>query len=500
METTELNNFYPRSPCGERPMPFSLRFASFNFYPRSPCGERQAVLHVHFFCVTISIHALLAESDDNSRHCSPRNTQNFYPRSPCGERHFTFTADTKQKQFLSTLSLRRATEVVVQRVVESGISIHALLAESDCVENLRHISASGFLSTLSLRRATALARLASGCGCNFYPRSPCGERPAISVHWLKFWYFYPRSPCGERPFLVLSASSCSHFYPRSPCGERQHLPRHRTRQKAISIHALLAESDMERCGIPGIHPTFLSTLSLRRATTPYSSQIYCPLFLSTLSLRRATGFQCWRRKCPLHFYPRSPCGERLRLVAAEEWNVISIHALLAESDMTLFLTVKPISDFYPRSPCGERLFCIILGFPSLPHFYPRSPCGERPHAHRVNADRLEFLSTLSLRRATLCTHAAARGRTISIHALLAESDPGQPGHHRHHSHFYPRSPCGERRRRTAADAFVREFLSTLSLRRATPEGRSGACIPDYFYPRSPCGERLRTVFIGSSTF
>ena len=131
METTELNNFYPRSPCGERPMPFSLRFASFNFYPRSPCGERQAVLHVHFFCVTISIHALLAESDDNSRHCSPRNTQNFYPRSPCGERHFTFTADTKQKQFLSTLSLRRATEVVVQRVVESGISIHALLAESD---------------------------------------------------------------------------------------------------------------------------------------------------------------------------------------------------------------------------------------------------------------------------------------------------------------------------------------------------------------------------------
>ena len=146
--------FYTRSPCGERHYsvyvlgrvivisihallaesdrpPHLRRDALQHFYPRSPCGERQAVLHVHFFCVTISIHALLAESDDNSRHCSPRNTQNFYPRSPCGERHFTFTADTKQKQFLSTLSLRRATEVVVQRVVESGISIHALLAESD---------------------------------------------------------------------------------------------------------------------------------------------------------------------------------------------------------------------------------------------------------------------------------------------------------------------------------------------------------------------------------
>ena len=79
-----------------------------NFYPRSPCGERQ-------FCPTledhkrpISIHALLAESDKR-RH---RNTS-FH------------------KLFLSTLSLRRATQVFQRIAKPFRISIHALLAESD---------------------------------------------------------------------------------------------------------------------------------------------------------------------------------------------------------------------------------------------------------------------------------------------------------------------------------------------------------------------------------
>ena len=34
-------HFYPRSPCGERPLR-QLQFALCgNFYPRSPCGERR---------------------------------------------------------------------------------------------------------------------------------------------------------------------------------------------------------------------------------------------------------------------------------------------------------------------------------------------------------------------------------------------------------------------------------------------------------------------------
>ena len=78
---------------------------------------------------------------------------------------------------------------------------------------------------------------------NFYPRSPCGERPLqqrveaaqqISIHALlaesddeyhahrtNQMYFYPRSPCGERHRQLKNLYLGRHFYPRSPCGERQ---------------------------------------------------------------------------------------------------------------------------------------------------------------------------------------------------------------------------------------------------------------------------------------
>ena len=38
-----------------------------------------------------------------------------------------------------------------------------------------------FLSTLSLRRATRVVTAFRGSVDNFYPRSPCGERLALSV-------------------------------------------------------------------------------------------------------------------------------------------------------------------------------------------------------------------------------------------------------------------------------------------------------------------------------
>ena len=104
----------------------------------------------------------------------------------------------------------------------------------------------------------------------------------------------------------------------------------------ISIHALLAESDawcMSRK--TPVQAAFLSTLSLRRATLPETAAVVpSRQFLSTLSLRRATP----RTKSTIsrrpYFYPRSPCGERLRARAAEgQRPEISIHALLAESDI-----------------------------------------------------------------------------------------------------------------------------------------------------------------------
>ena len=56
--------FYPRSPCGERPLRKGFLLCSFfNFYPRSPCGERRMCVILCNIAVIISIHALLAESD-----------------------------------------------------------------------------------------------------------------------------------------------------------------------------------------------------------------------------------------------------------------------------------------------------------------------------------------------------------------------------------------------------------------------------------------------------
>ena len=59
-----VDNFYPRSPCGERPLPRRLVSGIDNFYPRSPCGERLINTYHRIFGEGISIHALLAESDD----------------------------------------------------------------------------------------------------------------------------------------------------------------------------------------------------------------------------------------------------------------------------------------------------------------------------------------------------------------------------------------------------------------------------------------------------
>ena len=190
-----------------------------------------------------------------------------------------------------------------------------------------------------------------------------------------------------------------------------------------------------------------------------------------------------------YFYPRSPCGERLDVVIAHTLlHDISIHALLAESDhfpglqtitRAYFYPRSPCGErrgtassrkrslhFYPRSPCGERRSLFAL-HPNDWHFYPRSPCGERPAGTSLPNQSGLFLSTLSLRRATVLSLPFGAVWIISIHALLAESDGAAIGHRLRDNDFYPRSPCGERRRPAKSGLGRPIFLSTLSLRRAT---------------------------------
>ena len=159
---------------------------------------------------------------------------------------------------------------------------------------------------------------------------------------------------------------------------------------------------------------------------------------------------------------------------------ISIHALLAESDFWSFEGVSLLRNFYPRSPCGERR-----------------------REKRKCPEQSKFLSTLSLRRATDGSKSSIEEVSISIHALLAESDLGNVEAALPTWNFYPRSPCGERLSLAYPDMIICTFLSTLSLRRATSPLCRAIGFSVYFYPRSPCGERPSTVgscSVGSSNF
>ena len=212
-------------------------------------------------------------------------------------------------------------------------------------------------------------------------------------------------------------------------------------------------------------------------------------FLSTLSLRRAT-----RRGGDLCYLD----------------NIISIHALLAESDQGQqgFVERCAISIHALLAESDSSNFLPPLG---PPYFYPRSPCGERRCEPWPPHRTTQFLSTLSLRRATSAQAAFPPGECISIHALLAESDAAMAAMAFTAAYFYPRSPCGERLCPDDKQADFCQFLSTLSLRRATRYAVnqfpvtlisihallaesdlpvfSWRCPLTYFYPRSPCGER-----------
>ena len=179
------------------------------------------------------------------------------------------------------------------------------------------------------------------------------------------------------------------FYPRSPCGERRKRPM-----------------------IPTTPPAFLSTLSLRRATALLNFWIIVMIFLSTLSLRRATR------------------GWTLNI----NGSMISIHALLAESDSPKERKEVSSMNFYPRSPCGERR--------------PTKTCGCRMTI---------FLSTLSLRRATYWATRARAAQLFLSTLSLRRATPPRHWHGGVTGHFYPRSPCGERRcmsRKTPVQAAI----------------------------------------------
>ena len=192
-------------------------------------------------------------------------------------------------------------------------------------------------------------------------------------------------------------------------------------------------------------------------------------FLSTLSLRRATGgYGCAYLYLIISIHALLAESDGMTEFIGALFD-ISIHALLAESDLPVFLSGFWAYLFLSTLSLRRATHCIWILCRQHPDFYPRSPCGER----RGSSSK----STRCLR--------------ISIHALLAESDAWCMSRKTPVQAAFL-SPLSLRRAplpETAAVVPSRQFLSTLSLRRATPRTKSTRSRRPYFYPRSPCGER-----------
>ena len=214
------------------------------------------------------------------------------------------------------------------------ISIHALLAEGDgdvkLIVDLENISIHALLAEGDLVVTGPATRI-----MNFYPRPPCGARPAP---------------------LDFDATELSQFL-STPSLRRATLPGPPWRWKfhRISIHALLAEGDL-----------------------------WCICWTSTTSYFYPRP-PCGGRppdtsaRDPVHdFYPRPPCGGR--------------HNVLASIASSIY--------FYPRPPCGGRRGTIVVAH-VWQDFYPRPPCGGRLQIPTISISTQRFLSTPSLRRATV---------------------------------------------------------------------------------------------------
>ena len=149
-----------------------------------------------------------------------------------------------------------------------------------------------FLSTLSLRRATFLFFSLVFGPIYFYPRSPCGERLIV------YGFCAASIPISIHALLAESDAALprnlhvfKNFYPRSPCGERRvvHVAQDPSPGR-ISIHALLAESDPAGNGGSGsITAISIHALLAESDTKDKKYKIKKAIFLSTLSLRRATS-------------------------------------------------------------------------------------------------------------------------------------------------------------------------------------------------------------------
>ena len=215
------------------------------------------------------------------------------------------------------------------------------------------------ISTLAPREGSDFLRpVYKAAYTYFYPRSPRGERPPGFTSQSVFNLFLPSLPargatlfsfvssflCGISTLAPREGSDLFRFYPQWTISISTLAPRegsdlmHGGQCFAFAISTLAPRegSDMETEAWEAL-VQYISTLAPREGSDAHQQLSICVLFL--------------------HFYPRSPRGER----RYTKW------------------CINTVLNFYPRSPRGERRPCCGMSVRAT-NFYPRSPRGERPEA------------------------------------------------------------------------------------------------------------------------
>ena len=327
-----------------------------NFYPRSPRGERRTrracPLQGAAFLSTLPARG--ATSIDSIEHSIPTD---FYPRSPRGERPNDHIGREVGWVFLSTLPARGATWGGPADANGVAISIHAPREGSDVPEGVMgprllvisiHAPREGSDGTHPRKWAEALCisihaprEGSDGTGSTdrmvvyvflstLPARGATGVRMAYDKHMDQFLSTLPARGATYLQYVLLLHQAISIHAPRE--GSDGTHPRKWAEALCISIHAPREGSDYY--ARPKVKRQIISIHAPREGsdTDIWWVGDYSDKFLSTLPARGAT------------------CAGKIHLSVGH----ISIHAPREGSDPRPGRSARPAAYFYPRSPRGER--------------------------------------------------------------------------------------------------------------------------------------------------
>ena len=242
------------------------------------------------------------------------------------------------------------------------------------------------------RRAAFQSTLpAGGATCR---RNPPQQPRPISIHAPRggsdmivgviismFKRFQSTLPAGGATTCPCPCPICvSDFNPRSPRGERHLKPRYRRKSRIFQSTLPAGGATSFQWSQTSRFGTFQSTLPAGGATFPSGTRCLPFVCISIHAPRGGsdTKMDLQYSNPRRYFNPRSPRGERLRLVLLVNRQLdISIHAPRGGSDGTVLPSPSYHRYFNPRSPRGERPNCVWHSSYSDCNFNPRSPRGER---------------------------------------------------------------------------------------------------------------------------